>query len=91
MTLVAARVRFKGTVQGVSFRYYAKRFADENDVTGWVMNMQDGSVEALMEGEEASVRKVIELCRKGNPNAHVTEVELRMLDYTGKYSGFVIR
>jgi acylphosphatase len=91
MVLVAVRVRFRGRVQGVSFRYYAKRFADEYDVKGWIRNMDDGSVEAIMEGEEAAVMKVVELCRTGNPNASVTDVELRKMEYTGRYSGFVIR
>lgn len=88
---VAVHVRFRGHVQGVSFRFYAKRFADANDVRGWVRNLEDGTVEALFEGERNSVRRVIEQCRKENPHAGVTEVEASEMEYTGRYQSFVIR
>lgn len=91
MANTAVRARFRGHVQGVSFRFYAKKFADANDVRGWVRNMEDGSVEALFEGESGSVGRVVEQCRKGNPYAGVTEVETRVEEYTGRYQSFVIR
>ncbi len=91
MPYVAVRAKFRGHVQGVSFRFYAKRFADSNDVKGWVRNLSDGTVEALFEGERSAVRRVIEQCRTGNPYAGVTEVETLEEDYTGRYQSFIIR
>lgn len=91
MANTAVRARFKGHVQGVSFRFYVKRFADAGDVRGWVRNLEDGSVEALFEGESASVKRVIEQCRKDNPYAGVTDVETRVEEYTGRYQSFIIR
>lgn len=91
MANIAMRVIFRGKVQGVSFRFYAKRFADSNEVKGWVRNMDDGSVEALFEGESGPVKRAIEQCRTGNPYAGVTEVETQREDYTGRYSSFNIR
>ncbi|MEM3851677.1 MAG: acylphosphatase [Methanomassiliicoccales archaeon] len=91
MAAIAMKVRFRGKVQGVSFRYYMKRFADENEVRGWVRNMEDGSVEGMLEGEETAIRRVIELCKSGNPSAHVTAIETSVQEYTGRYTSFVIR
>ena len=91
MANVACRVKFRGHVQGVSFRYYAKRFADSNDVKGWVRNMDDGTVEALFEGDESAVNRVIEECRTGNPHAGVTDIEMKEADSSGRYQSFTIR
>ena len=91
MSSMALKVKFRGHVQGVSFRFYAKRFADANDVKGWVRNLSDGTVEALFEGEEGPVRRVVEQCRTGNPYAGVTQVDAVEVDYTGRYQSFIIR
>jgi acylphosphatase len=64
----------KGKVQGVYFRASARDIAKEVGVTGWVKNMADGSVEAVVSGNEERVAKFIEWCRKGPKNAEVNEV-----------------
>jgi acylphosphatase len=64
----------KGKVQGVYYRASAKDVAREVGVTGWVKNMPDGSVEAIVSGSEERVEKFIEWCGKGPKNAEVTEV-----------------
>ncbi len=91
MASIALRVKFTGHVQGVSFRFYAKRFADSSDVKGWVRNLEDGTVEALFEGDESAVNRVVEQCRTGNPYAGVVSVESRKGEYTGRYESFTIR
>lgn len=48
-------VRFRGTVQGVGFRYTACRVAAHFDVTGYVRNLPDGSVELVAEGEDREI------------------------------------
>jgi acylphosphatase len=64
----------KGKVQGVYYRASAKDVAKEVGVTGWVKNMPDGNVEAIVSGSEERVEKFIEWCRKGPKNAEVSEV-----------------
>jgi len=64
----------KGKVQGVYYRASARDVAREIGVTGWIKNMTDGNVEALVSGPEERVEKFIEWCRKGPKNAEVSEV-----------------
>lgn len=87
---VRAHVWVYGKVQGVFFRYNTKLVAQQHDVKGWVRNLPDGSVEAIFEGEEGNVKKVIEWCRKGPPGAKVIEVQVRWEDYKGEYKEFEI-
>lgn len=63
-------------MQGVGFRASMRRRARNNDVTGWVKNLEDGRVEAVLEGEEDDVAKVMDWARKGPNIANVENVEL---------------
>jgi len=84
-------VHVSGRVQGVFFRYETKSLADELGVKGWVRNLPDGRVEAVFEGEETLVRRMIDFCRKGPPGARVTGVEIEWEEYKGEFKGFAIR
>ncbi|MFN2457883.1 MAG: acylphosphatase [Chitinophagaceae bacterium] len=64
----------KGQVQGVFYRATAKEVAKKTDITGWIKNTKDGSVEALISGDEHSVQEFVAWCKKGPPTAVVTEV-----------------
>ena len=68
------RVRIEGGVQGVGYRYWTERVADELGLTGWVRNRRDGSVEALVDGDEAAVAELLRACRRGPRLANVTEI-----------------
>lgn len=60
-------------------------------VSGWVRNLRDGSVEAVMEGSRGDVEELIEWCRSSQPHARVTEAKVSWEDYTGEFSGFSVR
>ncbi|MEM2478473.1 MAG: acylphosphatase, partial [Thermoproteota archaeon] len=79
--MVRAHVYVSGRVQGVFFRYETKSLADRLGVKGWVRNLPDGRVEAVFEGEEETVMKMIEFCKKGPPGARVTDVKVEWEDY----------
>ena len=68
------RVRIEGRVQGVWYRGWTVKQAEQLSFSGWVRNRSDGSVEALFRGPESSVRDIIEACHKGPPLAKVTRV-----------------
>ena len=68
------RVRIEGCVQGVGYRYWTERTAIELDLSGWVRNLRDGSVEALFSGAPAKVDAMIEHCRQGPRSAVVSTV-----------------
>ncbi len=88
---VRAHVQIRGWVQGVAFRYKTKGAACENDVTGWVRNKGDGSVEAVFEGNKKKVESVLKWCEKGPTMAVVKDVIVQWEDYKGEFSGFDIR
>ena len=85
-----ATVCFKGRVQGVWFRAFTKQQADRQQVCGWVRNRPEGSVEALFEGEDRTVKAVIAACRKGPPSARVDEIEVSWQLATGEFNKFHI-
>ena len=72
--IVSRRYRVIGRVQGVGFRDWLLREARAHGLAGWVRNRQDGSVEALLSGDEAAVRDVLSACRRGPPLAWVDEL-----------------
>jgi acylphosphatase len=91
VALVRAHLYISGRVQGVFFRYETKAMALKLGVNGWVRNLPNGQVEALVEGEKEKVEKLIEFCRKGPPGAHVTQVDVKWESPTGEFKSFVIK
>jgi acylphosphatase len=67
-------VRIKGIVQGVGFRHATVREAHALGIRGWVANLEDGSVEALLQGPANQVDRMLSWLRHGPPAARVTEV-----------------
>ncbi|MBM3123063.1 MAG: acylphosphatase [Chloroflexi bacterium] len=80
-----------GVVQGVSFRYYTLQEAVRSGVSGWVRNLPDGRVEAIAEGDEAGVDRLVEWCHQGPRAARVEHVEVLPETPTGEFQGFRIR
>lgn len=65
-----------GRVQGVAFRASAESEAKRLGLHGWVRNLRDGSVEALVGGKRPAVESFVEWAHKGPPAAHVSDVEV---------------
>jgi acylphosphatase len=86
-----AHISVSGRVQGVFFRSEAQDEAVKRNVTGWVKNLPDGRVEAVLEGEKENVEKVIEFCRRGSPGARVARVDVDWQDFTGEFKSFTIK
>lgn len=84
------RVVVHGRVQGVFFRDSVRRLAQQHGVSGWVSNRWDGAVEAVFEGEEAAVERLVAFCRKGPRRADVESVEVSAEAAEG-LSGFTVR
>lgn len=76
MTLARVRVKVRGRVQGVFFRAETRQRAASLGVSGWVRNADDGTVEAVFEGERDQVDSMVEWCRRGPAGAHVDELEV---------------
>lgn len=87
---VKAHVNISGNVQGVCYRMETRRAAERYGVKGWVKNRDDGSVEAVFEGDEEGVKSIIEWCKKGPTNAWVQNVVIEWENYSGEFSCFDI-
>ena len=84
-----------GRVQNVWFRDGCATEARAAGVDGWVRNLPDGRVEAVVEGEPDAVARVVMWCHEGPPRAHVQRVEVRdelpVGDAVAGQAGFSIR
>lgn len=90
MTIVSAKVRISGRVQGVWFRQSTKEKAAELGVTGWCRNCHDGSVEAVFAGERDAVQSIIDWCHVGPKMARVTKVAIEWLDSVDEFNLFEV-
>ena len=82
------RIFVKGKVQGVFFRQALKVKAKQNNIFGWVKNLDDGRVEAILEGNEENVNVLVEWSHGGPANARVEDVEIRNEKFTNEFSKF---
>ncbi|MFP4588512.1 MAG: acylphosphatase [Candidatus Acetothermia bacterium] len=80
-----------GHVQGVYFRANARDRAKRLGVKGWVKNLPNGDVEAVMEGEEKSLRDMISWCQKGPPMARVDGVDVAWRKFENQFDDFRIK
>lgn len=83
-------VFISGRVQGVFFRAYTRETAMTLNLTGWVRNLYDGSVEAVFEGDDTNVQSMLEWCKKGPPHAVVRHVDASEEPYKGDFRDFRI-
>ncbi len=73
---MARRAVVRGRVHGVGFRFFASRAARELGLNGWVRNRSDGSVETLVEGEDAAVEEYLARLEQGPLGASVDAVAI---------------
>ena len=70
------RLRIRGRVQGVGFRYWAVGRARALGLRGWVRNRADGSVEAVAMGPQEAIHAFIAACRTGPRGARVDSLDV---------------
>jgi len=86
----AVQINYEGRVQGVGFRYAAKRLAQEYDVTGSVRNLPDGRVELLAAGDSDEVEAFLSAIRDSNLAGHIQREERATLTLDTPLKGFQI-
>ncbi len=84
-------VFISGRVQGVAFRHYTVKKALSLNLKGWVRNLDDGRVEAVLEGDDAPVDAMLAWCKKGPSSACVTHVDVQEEPCSGQYVDFRIK
>ena len=88
MSQIRVHVFISGKVQGVFFRQAMKVTSIKNSVHGYVRNLDDGRVEAILEGDDGKVNKVIQWCYGGPANSRVELVEVKNEKPTALFSSF---
>jgi acylphosphatase len=89
-SLKGLHIKVSGAVQGVGFRWFAKRTADRWEVGGYVRNLYDGSVDIYAEGEDVALKGFLQEIRLGPRYAHVAGVNFDWTEYSGNYREFRI-
>ena len=90
-TAAEARVVVSGRVQGVFFRASTRDAAVRCGVRGFVRNLADGRVEAVLQGERGAVEQVIVFMREGPPGARVEAADVEWRTPTESWDGFFVR
>ena len=86
----AARYVIQGRVQGVGYRYFVLRHAEELGVAGYARNQPDGTVEVVAEGEQGALAQFEDHLKHGPSFARVSGVEREAIAERGA-SGFHVR
>jgi acylphosphatase len=86
-----AHVFISGRVQGVFFRSETAHEAKKHGITGWIRNLSDDRVEAVLEGDTENVERLVEFCRHGPRGANVTKIDVIWESYLDEFADFEIR
>ena len=89
--LASLQATISGRVHGVFFRAYVESRAGELNLTGYVLNLPDGTVEVRAEGERQRLEKLAGYLKAGPPAARVDEVIVNWGEYGGLFTGFEVR
>ena len=87
---LTVNMKITGKVQGVGFRYFVFKQAQELGILGWVNNKPNGDVEALAQGEKADLERFIAKVKEGPSFSRVEDVSLNWVNEADQYFGFEI-
>ncbi len=89
--IVAKRLVVRGRVQGVGFRFFVLKTAEQLGITGYVRNLRDGTVEIVAEGTPIDVRAMAMDILAGPRHGRVDDIDKADIPVTGQYTSFEIR
>lgn len=90
MSDMTEQILFSGHVQGVGFRWTTSRIASGLPVTGFVRNLPDGRVEAVVAGSAASIQQLIDQLHE-HFGSGITSIQRHPLESANAFTGFTIR
>ena len=89
--MIRCHVLVSGLVQGVFFRAFTQKIAEKLGLVGFVRNLPDGRVEAVIEGEKEEVEAMLEVLKKGPPSARVENIDAEWEDAKSEFHRFELR
>jgi len=89
--LVSAHLLISGLVQGVGYRWFVMRKANEYDLKGYVRNLYTDDVEVEVEGNKGLIQEFIKELRIGPGSAQVTDIKIQWENYQSKYKKFDLK
>ena len=87
---MTVRILLSGFVQGVGFRHFVKSNAQSLSINGWVKNLPDGKVEALLQGNEKNIEHLIAICKKGPFLSEVEDIKVEKVRTSEAFHEFEI-
>ena len=85
-----AEIVVNGLVQGVGFRYFVIRNAQQLGLKGYVKNLYDGSVFTVVEGEKGLIEELFKKIKIGPRSAHVSNFKIEWGEYKNEFSTFEV-
>jgi len=82
------KIFVSGVVQGVGYRYFTRQMAKELGIKGYVMNLSNGKVLVVAEGDEESLEKFVSALREGPRSAVVKKIEIVEEKWVGEFEDF---
>lgn len=88
--MVRYLITLEGRVQGVGLRYFVQCHAREYGLSGWVKNVEDGSVQIAIQGREEDAARLMQALRQGNGFLRVDHQNITSLPVVEDSTGFLI-
>ena len=89
--LISAHLLISGMVQGVGYRWFVMRKANEYNLKGYVRNLYTDDVEVEVEGNRSLIMNFVKELKIGPGSAHVIDIKIQWSEYNGKYENFEIK
>ena len=89
--MASAHMVISGLVQGVGYRWFVSRKAQEYNLTGYVKNLYSGDVEVEVEGHKPMILDFVRDLRVGPRSGHVTDMKIDWGEYEGRYGSFDVK
>lgn len=90
-TFERVQATVSGMVQGVGFRFFVVKAASQREITGWVRNTSNDTLEVVAEGESGMLKELVSNLHVGPPAARVTGVTVVPQEYLGEFQEFEVR
>ena len=86
--ITTVNLKVFGNVQGVSYRAWLRQKALELEISGWVRNCSDRSVEVMANGRKKNIDNFVQFSNIGPPNSEVKKVQVEIIDKVGEGGSF---